>query len=74
MESLTLALFVLGLLIVALFVTQTVRRDIKMRTQFEGDLRRNSLHARLNAVERTARTQQAAIVQQHAHRPPHNSA
>jgi len=72
MESLTLALFVLGLLIAALFVTQTIRRDLKTREQLESDVRRDSVHARLNAVERAAR--QAAVARQHAHKSPHNSA
>ena len=73
MESLTLALFVLGLLTAALFVTQTVRRDLKTRERLESDLRRDSLHARFNAVERAAR-QAAAAAQQPAHKSPQNSA
>ena len=72
MESLTLALFVFGLLIAALIVTQTIRRDLKMREQLESNVRRDSLHARLNAVERAAR--QAAVTQQPTHKSPQNSA
>lgn len=73
MESLTLALFVLGLLIAAFLATQTIRRDLKKaRHQMSYDLHRDSLHARLEAVERAAR--QAAVARQQAHKTPHNSA
>jgi hypothetical protein len=72
MELLTLSLFVLGLLIVAFLVTQSIRHDLKTRQHLSSDLRRDTLQARLEAVERAAR--QAAIAQQNAHRPPHNSA
>lgn len=74
MESLTLALFVIGLLIAALLVTLTIRRDLKMREQTSYDLRRDSLHARLEAVERAARARQAAVARQPVGKSPHNSA
>lgn len=74
MESLTLALFVFGLLIAALIVTQTIRRDLKMRAQTSYDPRRDSLQARLEAVERAARAQQAAVARQQAGKSPQNSA
>lgn len=74
MELLTLSLFVLGLLIVAFLVIQTIRHDLKTRQQLSSEPRRDSLQARLEAVERAARARQAALAQQGAHRPPHNSA
>ena len=45
MESLTLALFVLGLFAAALFLTVSVRRDFKRREAEEADRRREASRA-----------------------------
>jgi hypothetical protein len=73
MESFTLTLFVLGLLIAALLVTQTIRRELKMREQMEGELRRASMHMRRPAPARAPYTPHAPGLQQHTHNSPPNS-
>jgi hypothetical protein len=73
MESFTLTLFVLGLLIAALLVTQTIRRELKMREQLKGDLRRASMHMRRAAPAREPHATHAPGMQQHTHNSPSNS-
>lgn len=73
METLTLALFVIGLLIVALLLTQTIRRDIKGREQLESEQRYESARARQVATIRSVRAQRSVVVQQHTHKSPQNS-
>jgi hypothetical protein len=73
MESFTLTLFVLGLLIAALLVTQTIRRELKMREQMKGDLRRASMHMRRAAPARVPHATHAPGMQQHTHNSPPNS-
>jgi hypothetical protein len=74
MESFTLTLFVLGLLIAALVVTQTIRRELKMREQMEGEMRRASMHMRPAAASRGPHAPHAPGMQQHTHKSPTNSA
>ena len=52
METLTLLFFVLTLLVAALLVTQTIRRDLKAREYVKGDLRRESIRARPHTAQR----------------------
>jgi hypothetical protein len=73
MESFTLTLFVLGLLIAALLVTQTIRRDLKMRRQPEGDLRRLSMHMRRATPARGPHAAHVPGMRQHTHNSPPNS-
>ncbi len=74
MESLTLALFVLGLLIAALLVTLTIRRDLKLREELEVELRRESMHTRPVATARARHATHAHVMQQRTHKSPPNSA
>jgi hypothetical protein len=74
MESFTLTLFVLGLLIAALLVTQTIRRELKMREHLEGDLRRESMHVQQIATARRPHAPHAPNLQQHTRKSPPNSA
>jgi hypothetical protein len=73
MESFTLTLFVLGLLIAALLVTQTVRRELKMREQMGGELRRELIHTRRAATARVPHAPHTHGLQQHTHKSPPNS-
>jgi hypothetical protein len=73
MESFTLTLFVLGLLIAALLATQTIRRELKMREQLEGDLRRASMRMRRAAPARGPHATHAHGMQQHTHNSPPDS-
>jgi hypothetical protein len=73
MESLTLALFVLGLLIAAFLVTQIIRRELKTREQMEGYVRRQSRHMRRAPLARAPRAPHAHGLQQQTHRSPPNS-
>jgi hypothetical protein len=68
METFTLLFFVLLLVVAALLVTQTVRRDLKARESVKGGARRESIRARPHTAQRatsiplpaTTRTQIAA--------------
>jgi hypothetical protein len=70
MESLTLALFVLGLLIAAFLVTQIIRRELKTREQMEGYVRRESMRMYRAPL---AREPHAHGLQQQTHNSPPNS-
>jgi hypothetical protein len=74
MESFTLTLFVLGLLIAALLVTQTIRRELKMREQLQGELHQELMHMRRGATARGPHATHAPGLQQHIHKSPPNSA
>jgi hypothetical protein len=74
MEFFTLALFVLGLLVAALLVTQTIRRELKSREQLEFELRRESMHARPIAKARGRHAPHAPVLRQHTQKSPPNSA
>lgn len=54
METLTLLFFVLLLLVAALLVTQTIRRDLKARENVKRGVRRESIRARPHAAQRAA--------------------
>ena len=74
METFTLTLFVLGLLIAALLVTQSIRRELKMREQVDGDLRRASMHMRPAAPAHSPHATHAhGLRQQHTHKSPPSS-
>ena len=62
MEMFTLIFFVLMLLVAALLVTQTIRRDFKSRERPAGDTRRGQTHAR-HALH-------SHPLQHHAHKSP----
>jgi hypothetical protein len=72
MESLTLALFVLGLLIAAFLVTQSIRRELKTREQVEGYMSRESMHMRRAPSAREPHAPHAHGLQQHTHKSPSN--
>jgi hypothetical protein len=74
METFTLTLFVLGLLIAALLVTQTIRRDLKMREQMGGNPRRELMHTRRVATVRVPHAPHAHGLQGHTHKSPSSSA
>ena len=63
-ESLTLILFVLALLVAALIVTQTIRRDLKARERLKSESRSVYIHSRA-AV--TAREPHAPRVRRQTH-------
>ncbi|HEV7889002.1 MAG TPA: hypothetical protein VGP08_00115 [Pyrinomonadaceae bacterium] len=52
METFTLLFFVLLLVVAALLVTQTIRRDLKARECVKGDVRRESIRARPHTARR----------------------
>ena len=70
METFTLLFFVLALLIAALLVTQTVRRDIKARERMETDLRHVSTRARSVSTPHGPRALHDPALQQHTHKSP----
>jgi hypothetical protein len=72
MESFTLFLFVLGLLVAAFIVTQIIRRELKDREQLESDTRRETLHARPEASARAPRMMRGQPMRQRAHKSPPN--
>ena len=63
METFTLLFFVLMLLIAALLVTQTVRRDLKAREHTGSYTRRARTHAAQHALN-------SQPIQNHAHKSP----
>ena len=67
METLTLLFFVLMLLVAALLVTQTIRRDLKAREQIKGGVRREPIHARHHAAQSALHS---PSLQHHAHKSP----
>ena len=52
METFILLFFVLTMLVAAILVTQTIRRDLKAREQVKSDARRESIRARQHTAQR----------------------
>ena len=73
MESLTLFLFVLGLLLAALVVTQTIRRELKDRERLDSDLRRDTMHVRPDTSARAHGVMREQPAHQHAHKSSRNA-
>ena len=73
MESLTLFFFVVGLLIAALLVTQTIRRELKTREQLRAELRRESIHVRLAAPAHNLHAPHATGLRRQTHESPTDS-
>ena len=73
MESLTLFLFVVGLLIAAFIVTQTIRRELKTREHLRSELRRESMHARLAAPAHNLHAPHAPDLRRRTHKSPLDS-
>lgn len=65
MEMFTLIFFVLTLLVIALLVTQTVRRDLKSRERPVSGTRRGPTHARHAPAQHVIHP-----LQHHSHKSP----
>lgn len=67
MEMFTLIFFVLTLLVAALIVTQTIRRDLKSQERTAIDTRRGSTHAPHDPARHALHS---PSLQHHAHKSP----